>query len=115
MIYFGGDSFMYGQSIKDNGVDRKYAVPQRVQKLLNISICDDSQVSSPNKLVVPAESAVPHMLVRAAFGRRALEQLRVESRHVYLQLLNVALKKARELDQDVIDTAVELLLQRAEQ
>jgi hypothetical protein len=54
-------------------------------------------------------------LVRAAFGRRALEQLRVESRHLYLQFLNVALEKARELDHDVIDTAVELLLQQAEQ
>ena len=51
MIYFGGDSFMYGEPIKDAGVGRKYSVPQRVQKLLNTSICDDSQVSSSNKLI----------------------------------------------------------------
>ena len=55
MIYFGGDSFMYGQPIKDAGghdsFDRKNAVPQRVQKLLNTPVCDDAQVSSSNKLI----------------------------------------------------------------
>ena len=85
------------------------------ETLISLSTALGRGVSSPNKLVGPAESAVPHMLVRAAFGRRALEQLRVESRHLYLQFLNVALEKARELDHDVIDTAVELLLQQAEQ
>ena len=52
----------------------------------------------------------PHLLYRAHFGRLALGQLREESKETYLAILNAAVEEARANDQDVTDTAVELML-----
>ena len=46
MIYFGGDSFMYGK-----GLEKERSFPYLVADSLNQEFFDDSQVSSSNKLI----------------------------------------------------------------
>src|SRR6056300_1297768 len=46
MIYFGGDSFMYGK-----GLEKEKSFPYLVADSLNQEFFDDSQVSSSNKLI----------------------------------------------------------------
>ena len=64
------------------------------------------------KMACGVEKDTPHLLLRAVFGRKSLAHLKSGDKDAYLKIMKEAIDIAREHNQDVIDTAVELFLKR---
>ena len=61
------------------------------------------------------EKDTPHLLLRAVFGRKSLSHLKNINKKKYLIIIKDAIDIARKYNQDVVDTAVELLLNMEEE
>ena len=64
---------------------------------------------------IVVEKDTPHLLLRAVFGRKSLSHLKNINKDKYLDVIKSAIEIARKYNQDVIDTAVELLLKMEEE
>ena len=65
------------------------------------------------KMAGGVEKDTPHLLLRAVFGRKSLTHLKHGDKDEYLKIVKEAIEIAREHNQDVVDTAVELLLKQS--
>ena len=65
------------------------------------------------KMAGGVEKDTPHLLLRAVFGRKSLAHLKSGDKDAYLKIMKEAIDIAREHNEDVVDTAVELFLKRS--
>ena len=68
-----------------------------------------------NHVLNTIEKDTPHLLLRAVFGRKSLSHLKNINKKKYLIIIKDAIDIARKYNQDVVDTAVELLLNMEEE